>query len=177
VCHQNEEEGSTWLGDSLIGCLIKSPELCCFIHDLAPLHCVRDNKEACHCLNGVIKVHELVVPYPSEIQAFPLSLRSPSNACLSTVKQLASEIVDGDNAKDKVEKERDYHDCDIPEIAMPRALILTFKLSFLEMARSGLSTLSNLNNLIEFRFLVCTKYDIKVMVTTMKSKMFHEFRM
>lgn len=65
----------------------------------------------------------------------------------------------------------------MPEIAMPRALMLTFKLSFLEMARSGLSTLSNLRDLIEFRFLVCTKYDIKVMVTTMKSKIFHEFRM
>ena len=65
----------------------------------------------------------------------------------------------------------------IPDIAMPRALMLTFKLSFLEMARSGRSTLSNLRDLIEFRFLVWTKYDIKVMVTTMKSKMFHEFRM
>ena len=65
----------------------------------------------------------------------------------------------------------------MPEIAMPRALMLTFKLSFLEMARSGLSTFSNLKDLIEFRFLVCTKYDIKVIVTTMKSKIFHEFRM
>lgn len=65
----------------------------------------------------------------------------------------------------------------IPEIAMPRALMLTFKLSFLEIARRGRNTLSNLRDLIEFRFLVCTKYDIKVMITTKKSKMFHELRM
>lgn len=55
--------------------------------------------------------------------------------------------------------------------------MLTFRLSFLEMARRGRSTLSNLRDFIEFRFLVCTKYDIKVMVTTIKSKMFHEFLM
>ena len=108
--HQNEEEGPTWLGDCLIGCLIESPELCCSVHDLTPLHCVRDDKQARHRLNGVIEVHELVVPNATVIQAFPLSLRSASNACLSTVVELASEIVDRYYAEDKVEKERDYHD-------------------------------------------------------------------
>lgn len=91
---QHEEEGSTWLGDCLIGCLIESPELCCSVHDFAPLHCVRDDKEACHRLKGVIEVHELVFPYPPVIQAFPLRIRSLSQVSLIAVIELASEIVD-----------------------------------------------------------------------------------
>jgi len=78
-------------------------------------------------LNGVIEVHELVVPYPSVIQALPLCLRSPSYACLSTVEELASEIIDRDNAEDKVEKERDYHDRDDPRYCNAKGLDAHFQ--------------------------------------------------
>jgi hypothetical protein len=78
------------------------------------LHCVRDDKEACHRLKGVIEVHELVIPYSTVIQAFPLSVRSLSLLGLITVVELASEIIDGNYAEDKVEKKTDDHDCDDP---------------------------------------------------------------